>query len=49
MGKDDGGWNIGRYVPSVNLIKQDLGIEMTTSLDQAILRTALWHGWKGKK
>ena len=47
LGEVDIGWNPGRYVPNTDLIKKDLGLERTISLDQAILRTALWNGWKG--
>jgi dTDP-glucose 4,6-dehydratase len=48
LGADDLGWNLGRYVPDTQLIKQELGLHKTVSLDEAIMRTALWHGWKGK-
>ena len=48
LGANDGGWNLGRYVPDTNLIAQQLGLHKTVSLEQAIQRTALWHGWKGK-
>ena len=47
-GAQDAGWNPGRYVPDVQLIGRDLGLRKTVSLDEAILRTALWHGWKKK-
>lgn len=46
LGKEDVGWNPGRYVPNTDLIKRDLGLERTVSLEQAIIRTALWNGWK---
>jgi len=46
---DDKGWNLGRYVPDTSLIKNDLGLIRTVSLEQAILRTAAWNGWKGKQ
>lgn len=49
LGEIDVGWNPGRYVPNTDLIKNDLGLERTVSLEQAILRTALWNGWKGKR
>lgn len=45
LGKSDPGWNPGRYVPSTTRIRNDLGLSATVSLDQAILRTALSHGW----
>lgn len=48
LGSQDKGWNLGRYVPATNLIGRDLGLHRTVSLDEAIRRTALWHGWKGK-
>jgi nucleoside-diphosphate-sugar epimerase len=46
LGAADKGWNLGRYVPDTNLINQDLGLKRTVSLDDAILRTAMWNGWK---
>lgn len=45
----DAGWNHGRYVPDTRLIQQDLGLKQTVSLEQAIIRTAIWNGWKGNK
>ena len=48
LGSDDAGWNLGRYVPDTSLIANDLGLTKTVSLQESILRTALWHGWKGK-
>jgi dTDP-glucose 4,6-dehydratase len=47
LGAPDIGWNPGRYVPDTNLIGQDLGLRKTVKLNEAIRRTALWHGWKG--
>ena len=47
LGASDSGWNLGRYVPDTQLINQELGLYKTVSLDDAIKRTALWHGWKG--
>lgn len=49
LGATDMGWNLGRYVPDTSLIGRDLGLHRTVSLDDAIHRTALWHGWKGKR
>lgn len=46
FGQDDKGWNPGRYVPDVSLILEDLGLSQKISLDEALLRTALWNGWK---
>ena len=48
LGAPDMGWNLGRYVPDTRRISGDLGLHKTVSLDDAIYRTALWHGWKGK-
>lgn len=48
MGTQDAGWNPGRYVPDTSCIGHELGLYKTVSLDEAIFRTALWHGWKGK-
>lgn len=48
LGAPDMSWNPGRYVPDTNLIGRDLGLHKTVSLDEAIRRTAFWHGWKGK-
>ena len=49
LGSEDMGWNPGRYVPSTNLIETEFNLRQTVSLEQAILRTAIWNGWKGKK
>ena len=46
LGKDDIGWNPGRYVPSTSKITRDLGMVETINLDEAIRRTAYWNGWK---
>jgi len=46
LGKEDIGWNPGRYVPDVSLIKSELNVSETVSLDQSIIRTATWNGWK---
>jgi dTDP-glucose 4,6-dehydratase len=48
LGAKDIGWNPGRYVPDTNLIEGDLGLKRTVSLENAILRTAIWNGWEGK-
>jgi nucleoside-diphosphate-sugar epimerase len=47
LDKEDLGWNLGRYVPDTSLIQKDLQLKRTVSLEDAILRTALWNGWKG--
>jgi len=47
LGQADAGWNPGRYVPDTQLIEAELGLKRTVSLQNAILRTALWNGWKG--
>ena len=49
MGKTDIGWNPGIYVPKTELAYKELGVERTVSLDEAIIRTAKWNGWKGKE
>ena len=46
LGLSDSGWNPGRYVPSNQLIRDQLGVIQTVSLSQAIERTALWNGWR---
>lgn len=46
LGQADVGWNPGRYVPDTQLIETELGLKKTVSLREAILRTALWNGWK---
>jgi UDP-glucuronate decarboxylase len=46
LGKADQGWNPGRYVPSTSKIREELGVRETVSLDQSILRTAMWNGWE---
>ena len=48
LGYADTGWNPGRYVPDNDLISRDLGLYRSVSLDEAIRRTALWNGWKGR-
>jgi nucleoside-diphosphate-sugar epimerase len=48
LGAPDQGWNLGRYVPDTSLIGRDLGLYQTVGLNEAIRRTALWHGWKEK-
>lgn len=45
LGKPDPGWNPGRYVPSTEAIRRDLGVLPTTGLNEAIRRTALANGW----
>jgi dTDP-glucose 4,6-dehydratase len=44
-GREDIGWNPGRYVPDTSLARRELGLKAATSLDEAIRRTALWNGW----
>jgi len=46
LGAEDKGWNHGRYVPDTSLARSELGLERSVSLDDAILRTASWNGWK---
>jgi UDP-glucuronate decarboxylase len=45
LGKEDAGWNPGRYVPSTDKIRSELGVRQTIGLDEAIARTAMWNGW----
>lgn len=40
LGRDDAGWNAGRYVPDTSLIRQEFGLKETVSLESAILNTA---------
>ena len=47
MAKPDMGWNPGIYVPNTDLAYKELGVKRTVSLDEAIIRTAMWNGWKG--
>ena len=42
----DSGWNPGRYVPSNQLIQEQLGVKQTVNLAEAIKRTAYWNGWR---
>jgi dTDP-glucose 4,6-dehydratase len=45
LGQPDPGWNPGRYVPSTQAIRRDLGVAPTIDLNEAIRRTALANGW----
>jgi dTDP-glucose 4,6-dehydratase len=45
LGREDPGWNPGRYVPSAQKIRTELGMVPTVGLDEAIVRTARWNGW----
>ena len=45
LGREDPGWNPGRYVPSTQKIRNELGVVPTVGLDEAIVRTARWNGW----
>jgi dTDP-glucose 4,6-dehydratase len=45
LGREDPGWNPGRYVPSTAKIRNELGVVPTVGLDEAIVRTARWNGW----
>ena len=47
LGEPDSGWNPGRYVPSTEKIRNELGLKPSVGLDEAIRRTALWNGWNG--
>lgn len=46
LGQPDPGWNPGRYVPSTARIRKELELKPRVGLDEAILRTAAWNGWK---
>ncbi|MDG2171213.1 MAG: NAD(P)-dependent oxidoreductase [Gammaproteobacteria bacterium] len=43
LGKKDGGWNLGRYVPDITLIKKESNYDLTVDIDEAIIRTAIWN------
>lgn len=45
LGREDPGWNPGRYVPSTHKIRNELHVAPTVGLDEAIVRTARWNGW----
>ncbi len=45
LGREDPGWNPGRYVPNTEKIRNELGVVPTVGLDEAIVRTARWNGW----
>jgi UDP-glucuronate decarboxylase len=47
LGREDPGWNPGRYVPATQKIRNELGVVPTVGLDEAIVRTARWNGWSG--
>jgi dTDP-glucose 4,6-dehydratase len=47
LGREDPGWNPGRYVPETQKIRKELGVASTVGLDEAIVRTARWNGWNG--
>ena len=40
---------IHSYVPDVTLAARDLGLRVTVSLEQAIRRTAVWHGFRDRR
>jgi UDP-glucuronate decarboxylase len=45
LGREDPGWNAGRYVPATQKIRNELGVVPTVGLDEAIMHTARWNGW----
>jgi len=46
LGQPDPGWNPGRYVPSIAKLRTEMGLAPRVGLDEAIRRTAVWHGWR---
>jgi dTDP-glucose 4,6-dehydratase len=40
LGRDDTGWNAGRYVPDTSLIRSEFSLAESVSLESAILNTA---------
>jgi len=46
MNHNDKGWNLGRYVPNTDKFSKDFNLYRNVSLDEAIIRTAKWNGWK---
>lgn len=46
LNKDDPGWNPGRYVPDVSFAEETLSLKQKTSLEDSLMRTAIWNGWK---
>jgi dTDP-glucose 4,6-dehydratase len=49
MSQEDIGWNLGRYVPDTSRIQRDLGVSQKIDLKEAIIRTAIFNGWKGNR
>ena len=45
LGREDPGWNPGRYVPSTEKIRNELSVVPAVGLNEAIVRTARWNGW----
>lgn len=43
----DSGWNLGRYVPDTSKAFVNHGLKKTVSIEDAIIRTALWNKSKG--
>ena len=46
LGKNDSGWNLGRYVPDISLIMKESNYKLTVSIDEAIERTANWNKYE---
>lgn len=46
LGKNDSGWNLGRYVPDISLITKESNYKLTVSIDEAIERTANWNKYE---
>jgi dTDP-glucose 4,6-dehydratase len=46
LNENDGGWNLGRYVPDISLITKESNHDLTVSIDEAITRTANWNKYE---
>jgi dTDP-glucose 4,6-dehydratase len=48
MGTQDASRPLDRYVPDNGLARAELGLSAPMGLDEAIVRTARWHGGGGR-